>query len=210
MKPILAGKTKIAQFFFPDYIIWELSKKDKAIYLTFDDGPTPELTHQILNILTTKKVKATFFVVGENAQKHPKPIQDIVSNGHDIGNHTFNHLNGWNSSLLYYLKNVLKAQKVIKSDLFRPPYGKISFNQAKALKNRFNIIMWSILSYDFDKKISPDECLAMSLEAKPGNIVVFHDNIKSSENMLYALPKFIDFCLSKGYCFKTISEGLNA
>lgn len=209
MKPTLAGSSKIAKYFLPDYFIWELSPNDNAVYLTFDDGPTPELTNQILEILSIKKVKATFFIVGENVQKHPKLFQKIIDNNHCVGNHTFNHLKGWDSSNISYLKNILKASNYIPSNLFRPPYGKLSLNQAKSLTSRFKIIMWSILSYDYDKTVTAEECLSLSLDVKPGDIVVFHDNVKSSKNMLYSLPKFIDFCLAKGYHFKTINEGLS-
>ncbi len=209
MKPLLAGSSKYAKYFLPNYFIWKLSPIDNAIYLTFDDGPTQELTQKILNILTEKNIKASFFIVGENIIKQPELYQQIINAGHEVGNHTYNHLKGWDSSTISYLKNVLKASKLIKTKLFRPPYGKTSLGQANCLKKRFKIIMWSILTYDFDKNVSPEECLSLSLEVKPGNIVVFHDNIKSQKNLLYALPLFIDFCQSKGYIFKTISEGLN-
>ncbi len=209
MKNSLINPSKFAKHFFPNYLIWNFPNEVNSVFLTFDDGPTEELTVKILNILGEKKIKATFFIVGENIEKKPELYKQIINSGHEVGNHTHNHLKGWKSETISYFRNVLKASKQIDSALFRPPYGKITLRQAKYLKNRFDIIMWSVLTYDFDKTVSPEECLLLSMEVKPGNIVVFHDNVKSADNLLYALPRFIDFCLSKGYVFKTISEGLN-
>lgn len=203
----MINPSKFAKHFLPNYLIWDFPNEVNSVFLTFDDGPTQELTVKILDILQQKKVKATFFIVGENIQKHPDLFNQIINQGHEVGNHTYNHLKGWKSETIGYFRNVLKASKLIDSKLFRPPYGKITLRQAKYIKNRFDIIMWSILTYDFDKSVSPEDCLLLSMDVKPGNIVVFHDNIKSEDNLLYALPRFIDYCFSKGYKFKTISEG---
>ena len=195
---------KIAKTLSPSHLIWEGDKTNKAIYLTFDDGPTPQLCEKILEILEEKNIKANFFLVGENVKKHPELFQKIIAQGHGIGNHTYNHLKGWKSNWFNYTKNTLKASQLIDSNLFRPPYGKIKASQIRVLKKRFCIVMWSVLTYDIDKTVSKEKCLKNALKAKPGSIVVFHDNIKAAENMLYALPKFINHYLEKGYKFKVL------
>ncbi len=189
---------------FPD-LIWEVKTTNKEIFLTFDDGPHPKITPQVLKILDEFNVKATFFCVGENIDKHPDTYKQIVSNGHKTGNHSYNHLNGWKTSNAEYFSNIEKADNLIKSKLFRPPYGRISLSQIKLLSKKYSIIMWTILTYDYDKKVSREQCLSNSIKnTKSGSIVVFHDSLKSENNLLYALPLFLKYFLDKGYSFSLL------
>ena len=193
---------KIIRVFYPD-LIWQ--KNEQGIFLTFDDGPHPDITPAVLKILKDNDVKATFFCVGDNVKKYPEIYKDILSEGHRTGNHTFNHLNGWKTDNKTYIDNVLKAGEYIGSTLFRPPYGKIKRSQIKRLKKDFEIIMWSVLTYDFRKKTSPEKCLQNSFKGlKNGSIVVFHDNIKAEKNLFYALPRFIKTAKEKGLKFNVL------
>lgn len=196
---------RFVKHLLPNYY-WCIPNDKKEIFLSFDDGPTSELTEIILNILSKKNVKATFFLVGENVLKYPDLYNSILKEGHRVGNHTFNHLKGWETSNNEYVENVIKASDCIHSNLFRPPYGKISPRQGKLLKSQYKIIMWSVLTRDYDKKTSPEECLSRANRVKSGDIIVFHDHIKAQKNMLYALPRFIDFAQEKGFVFKTLPE----
>lgn len=191
---------------------WCFSSSKKEIYLTFDDGPTPEVTEFVLNQLDKYQAKGTFFCIGKNIKNHPEIFKRIITDGHSIGNHTQNHFNGWKKSTEDYLENVLKCEKIIskhttKSNLFRPPYGKIKSNQAKKLiNNSYKIIMWDVLSGDFDKSLSKEKCLQNVLKnSKKGSIIVFHDSIKASEKLYYILPKILEEFSKKGYQFKAIS-----
>lgn len=201
---------------FPNYV-WDFSSKDKILYLTFDDGPTPEITNWTLNTLKQYNAKATFFCIGNNIEKHPEIFNSIIEEGHHIGNHTHNHVKGWKTTKRAYINNVEQAQDTIvksitknkhlpKTNLFRPPFGKIKNSQAKALiKLKYKIIMWSVISIDWDKKLSKEQCLKNVIKyAKNGNIIVFHDSIKASKNMTYALPKVLEHFNNKGYIFKSI------
>ncbi len=184
---------------------WEVKTREKIIYLTFDDGPHPEITPEVLNILKEKDAKATFFVVGDNVRKHPETYDQILKAGHKTGNHCFNHLNGWKSTNKDYFDNVEQCKQWIKSDLFRPPYGRIKPSQIKVLKKQFRIIMWSVITYDFDQRLSPEKCLNIGIKkSKPGSIIVFHDSKKAADNMLYALPRFIDHFGGLGYRFDVL------
>ncbi len=193
---------KIIRAFYPD-LIWQ--KNEQGIFLTFDDGPHPGITPAVLKILKDSDVKATFFCVGDNVKKYPDIYKNIIDEGHKTGNHTFNHLNGWKTPTEPYIDNVLKADNLIDSKLFRPPYGKIKRSQIKELKKDFDIIMWSVLTYDFSKKTSPEKCFKNSLKGlKDGSIIVFHDNIKADKNLFYALPRFIKAAKEQGFEFKTL------
>lgn len=191
-------------------LIWKLPNTENRLFLTFDDGPIPQLTAEILKILSNFEVKASFFCVGENIQNHPHLYDRIIADGHDVGNHSYNHLSGWKTPAPNYVQNVKKANELISSTLFRPPYGQIRYDQIKLLKTHYQIIMWSILSGDFDPKLSPEECLFNVLQSKSGDIVVFHDNIKSTEKVLFALPRFLEHFLKKGFQFTLISEQLKS
>ncbi len=185
------------------------SVNDDNIYLSFDDGPIPDVTHFVLNTLDAFHIKATFFCIGENINKHPETFLDICGRGHRTGNHTMHHTNGWNTKTKDYIEEVSLCQAAInrynfssKPKLFRPPYGRISPKQILSLKNDYEIVMWSILSQDYRNDLTPAECLEGTLAAiKPGGIVVFHDSLKAQKNMQYTLPRMIEQLLEKGYKF---------
>lgn len=167
---------------------------DNEVYLTFDDGPHPDITPFVLDLLKEYDAKATFFCIGNNVLKYPFIYKRIIDEGHSVGNHTYQHLNGWKTSDKDYLEDIIHAQKYIDSKLFRPPYGRITRFQTQAIKAIFKIIMWDILSGDFDQKISGEECLANVLtNITAGSIVVFHDSEKAFGRLSYALPKTLQF-----------------
>ncbi|PHR13941.1 MAG: polysaccharide deacetylase family protein [Aequorivita sp.] len=179
--------------------IWAFSNKKDSVFLTFDDGPIPQVTPWVLDELKNHNAKATFFCIGENIEKHPEIFQRIIAEGHAVGNHTFNHLNGWKTETSEYIENTLLAEKLIASKLFRPPYGKTTSKQAKQLQQKgFKIIMWNVLSYDFDATLSEKKCLQNVLKIiKPGSIVVFHDSLKAEKNLRYVLPKVLEYLKEK-------------
>jgi len=195
--------------------VWDIPNQEKKIYITFDDGPIPEITEWVLTQLKNHDAKAAFFCIGNNIEKHPKIFHKIIEEGHAIGNHTFHHMNGWKTNTEEYLDNLLLCEEQIKkfsirslqSKLFRPPYGKIKSKQAKKiLQLGYKIIMWDILSADFDQNITPEKCLKNILSnIKTGSIIVFHDSVKSFENLEYVLPKTLDFIKKEGYEFGMIS-----
>ncbi len=189
-------------------LIWRFSVKEKIIFLTFDDGPIPELTPWVLDTLKIYQAKATFFCVGENVLKHPEIFKRLSDEGHATGNHTFNHLNGWQSENNAYFDNIKKCGEFIKSNIFRPPYGKIKRSQlySSFLNENFKVVLWDVLSYDFDKNVSPEKCLSNVLKnVKPGSIVVFHDNLKAEKNIKYALPKVLETLSGMGFRFEAIN-----
>ena len=174
----------------------------KVIYITFDDGPVSEVTPQILDLLDEYKVKATFFCVGENVKKFPEVYAEVIRRGHKTGNHTFNHLKGIQVSKNEYVGNVQKAAEYIDSNLLRPPYGRITFSQKKKLRNKFEIIMWDVLTQDYDKSLSPDKIMEnITRYSRNGSIVVFHDSIKAKDNVLTVLPQAINWWRKEGYSF---------
>ena len=213
----------VAKKMFPNYV-WDIATDDKVLYLTFDDGPTPEITNWVLGTLKTFHAKATFFCIGKNIEAHPDIFQNIVNDGHAIGNHTYNHLKGWKTVTEDYVTNVLKAERVLSSEfrvqgsefqkttdseistLFRPPYGQIKPSQGKKLLTLgYKIIMWDVLSFDWDKNVSKETCLKnVTSKATNGSIVVFHDSEKAFGNMKYALPKVLEHFSNKGYTFKAL------
>jgi len=183
-------------------VIWRKDPSEKVIYLTFDDGPVPEVTPLVLDILDEYNVKATFFSVGENVMKHPETYAEILRRGQKTGNHTFNHLKGFEMSLEAYLENVKKAAEYIDSKLFRPPYGRITFKQKKALASDYQIIMWDMITHDYNQKLSPATIMkTVKRYTRNGSIVVFHDSIKAKENVLCVLPQAIEYWKSEGYAF---------
>ena len=189
--------------------LWQVKTDGKGLYLTFDDGPIPNLTEWVLDVLEDKKISATFFCVGANIEKHPEIFQRILSEGHAIGNHTQNHLNGWDTSLESYVENVEHCQSVIEkhqveTDLFRPPYGRLRWQQKKGLVD-YQVVMWDVLSKDYLQTLSKEEVLNESIKAtESGSIIVFHDNLKAEENLRYALPRYIDHFKAKDYQFKRL------
>ncbi|TXD49626.1 polysaccharide deacetylase family protein [Polaribacter sp. IC073] len=199
--------------FFSKYV-WRFSLDTKEIYLTFDDGPTPEITDFVLDALKKYNAKATFFCIGKNIVNHPDIFNRIIIEGHAVGNHTQNHLKGWSTENEVYLENVEVCEKTItrygnatiQPKIFRPPYGKIKKSQAKEiLKKGYKIIMWTVLSADFDTSISKEKCLQNVLKnTKNGSIIVFHDSIKAAEKVSFVLPKVLKEFSKQGFTFKAI------
>jgi|SRR3954470_3129173 len=182
--------------------VWRMSKEEKKIYLTFDDGPIPEITPWVLDVLKANAVPATFFCVGENVKNHTAIYQRILKENHAVGNHTHSHVNGWKTTLPAYMENVQECATYVDTKLFRPPYGRIRKKQQRAVAERFTIIMWDVLSKDYDEKTSPEECFKnVSSHVRNGSIIVFHDSMKAKKNMQYALPRFIDFAKKNGFEF---------
>jgi peptidoglycan/xylan/chitin deacetylase (PgdA/CDA1 family) len=191
---------------FSNYV-WDIPTVEKKVYLTFDDGPTPEITAWVLNQLKAFDAKATFFCIGDNIRKYPEIFNSITLNGHTIGNHTFNHYNGWKTKTPEYIENVLLCKEAIQQlttdnrQLFRPPYGKIKNAQAKTLiASGYKIIMWDILSADFDATITPEKCLENVIKnVAPGSIIVFHDSAKAFKNLEYTLTITLQFLKDNQY-----------
>jgi peptidoglycan/xylan/chitin deacetylase (PgdA/CDA1 family) len=197
---------------FRNYI-WDIPNSENKIYLTFDDAPIPEITEWVLEELKKYNAKATFFCIGNNIEKHPSVFMKVINEGHSIGNHTFNHLNGWKTSTEEYLENFKQCEAIISNlqsttcNLFRPPYGKIKLSQSKKIRKLgYKIILWDVLSVDYDSSISPQKCLENVLEnASSGSIIVFHDSIKAFPNLEYTLPRVLENLSKRGYVF----DGIN-
>jgi len=187
---------------------WSIPVTDKSVFLTFDDGPTTELCPYILDTLDKYGAKATFFCVGENVAKNPEIFKMIIERGHKVGNHTYSHEDARDVSHSTFISSINKCNELVKSRLFRPPYGRIKPRLAKKIKRAgYKPIMWSVLSYDFDMEISAGFILRKIVnQTKPGSIVVFHDNLKAKRNLQIVLPRYLAFFKNKGYKFKTIPE----
>lgn len=186
-------------------LTWRRSSSSKVIYLTFDDGPVPDVTPLVLDLLDKYNVKATFFCVGENVRKYPELYKEILRRGHRTGNHTFNHIKGFNVPTSEYVANVDKAAEYIDSNLFRPPYGRIKRNQIRKLKSRYEIIMWDLLTFDYSQKMEKEAIMnRVKHQSRNGSIVVFHDSLKAKNNMLSVLPLAIEFWNSKDYTFELL------
>jgi peptidoglycan/xylan/chitin deacetylase (PgdA/CDA1 family) len=183
-------------------LVWEMpagSCSPQDVYLTFDDGPTPVITEWILGELARWDAKATFFCLGRNVEAHPDLCERIVAEGHRVGNHTCNHLTGWGGDVERYVDDVDRAARVIGGTLFRPPYGRITPVQARSLEGRYRIVMWNIISRDYNRALSPRACLDnVTNHVQPGDIVVFHDSAKAWRNMSYALPRTLEYLHSRG------------
>lgn len=195
---------QIAHFlkFFYRGLTWRVKTKSKEIYLTFDDGPIPEVTEKVLDILDKYNWKATFFCVGENVQKYPSVYQEVLKRGNHVGNHSFNHMRGFKTATEDYVANVRKASKYIDSKLFRPPHGRITYSQIKALKTDYDIVMWDVLAYDYDKRKTPTQIVKiLQRNLCKGSIVILHDSLKAENNVLSVLPQAIEFWQSKGYTY---------
>lgn len=195
-------------FFLKKYysnFVWKIPTTEKIIYLTFDDGPTPEITDWTLTTLKKFNAKATFFCIGANVVQYPEIFQQIISDGHAIGNHTHHHLNGWHTDKETYFRNIKKCEEVVKSNLFRPPYGRIKKSQYKLIKEDYKVIMWDVLSGDFDPKTTPEKCLKNVINnTTEGSVVVFHDSLKAADNLKYTLPKVLEYFTEKGYRFEGV------
>ena len=196
------------QYLWPKSL-WHMPRADKVIYLTFDDGPIPELTDWVLSTLSDFGAKATFFCVGENVEKNPEVFKRIIANGHRVGNHTHNHLNGQNELTASYLRNVILCDDAfykhdLRTDLFRPPYGRLKISQRQQLKNK-KIVMWDVLTKDYDQSLDSEVILEKSIKAtQPGSVIVFHDNLKAEENLKTVLPRYLTFFRDKGFEFKAL------
>lgn len=199
-------------FFLPllyPSLTWRIRSDEKDIYLTFDDGPVPGPTEFVLKQLGRFSIPATFFCIGDNIQKHPQIFQRIVEDGHSIGNHTVNHANGWRWKTEDYLRNVREFDAITEKagltqhvKLFRPPYGCVTNNQIKRLRD-YRIVMWDVLTQDYDRRLSPEVCLGRTIKAcRPGSIVVFHDSYKAERNMEYVLPRLVEHLVTEGFRFK--------
>ena len=231
MKLVPAKTPELVKSIFPSFV-WNIKTEEKILFLTFDDGPTPGVTDWVLELLENYNAKATFFCIGKNIESHPELFERIISQGHSIGNHTYNHLKGWKTKTNDYLKDVELTEHVIKDklqnatsknnndtswnleiedcdlNLFRPPYGKLKSNQSKALQALgYKIILWDVLSFDWDVTISEKDCLDNVLSsAQKGSIIVFHDSLKAQRNLKFALPRVLEHFSKKGFDFKSINE----
>ena len=189
---------------YPEAIV-RMDHNEKAVYLTFDDGPIPEVTPWVLDLLRKYDIKATFFMVGDNIRKYPDTFQQVVDEGHRIGNHTFNHIQGLHYRTKNYLANTMKANETMKTDLFRPPHGHMRMHQYMTLKKHFKIIMWDLVTRDYSKKLTPEQVLNnVKRFVRNGSIITFHDSLKSWNNgcLQYALPHSIEYLKQEGYEFK--------
>ncbi|HVS93707.1 MAG TPA: polysaccharide deacetylase family protein [Mucilaginibacter sp.] len=190
-------------------LLWNKQRAGSSIFVTFDDGPIPIVTPFVLNILKKHDAKATFFCIGDNIKKHPEIFGQVKNDGHTIGNHTFNHLKGWVTKDQVYLDNFLQCDHLVHSNLFRPPYGRIKRSQIRLLRKAkpgLQIVMWDVLSGDFDQKLSPEACLQNVLKhTRPGSIIVFHDSLKAFDRLEYVLPRAMDEWRKQGFSFDKIS-----
>ena len=191
---------------FPNFT-WKIPTDEKRLFLTFDDGPVADVTPWVLRTLADYDAKATFFCVGENIRKYPQIFAQIREAGHSVGNHTFNHLNGWATENIPYFHNVRHCAGLVNSELFRPPYGRLKPKQAQFLQRHYRVVMWDVLSGDFDPALSPQQCFRNVVNhAEPGSIVVFHDSLKARERLEYALPKVLEHFSALGYRFEALNE----
>ena len=194
---------QLIRYLYPS-AIWRMDKDERAVYLTFDDGPIPRVTPWVLDVLDRYGIKATFFMVGDNIRKHPDEFRMVVERGHRIGNHTFNHIRGLSYDINSYLENTDKAcRMMMNTNLFRPPHGYMSPKQYVELKKRYKIIMWDLVTRDYNRKFNGEQILQkVKKYVRNGSIITFHDSLKSEENIRYALPKAIEWLMEQGYEFK--------
>lgn len=192
------------RWIYPD-ALWRMDKREKVVYLTFDDGPIPEVTPFVLDILDRYNIKATFFMVGDNVRKYPEIFEMVKSRGHRVGNHTFNHIGGFLHSIRGYLNNVEKADGYIHSNLIRPPYGWMKWEQYFFLRRHYQLVMWDLVTRDYSCHLNADDVFNnVRRYARNGSIITFHDSLKSIDKLRTALPRSIEWLQSKGYNFKTI------
>ena len=214
MKPYFIRTPRHLKFIFSNWI-WRFSSKEKVLYLTFDDGPTPEITEWTLQELKKHNAKATFFCLGKNIAEHPAIFQKIIEEKHSVGNHTNNHLNGWKTKTDDYLQNMEDAEKHFEnnsklitqsSKLFRPPYGRLTPKQSREIRKKgYKIVMWDVLSADFDPAVSNEKCLENVIRnIQNGSIIVFHDSVKASEKLRFVLPQLLEYYSAKGFDFNSI------
>ena len=189
--------------------IWHVNNNANSVYLTFDDGPHPTITPFVLDVLNKYNAKATFFCIGKNVIENPEIYQRIINEGHAIGNHTHNHCNGWKVDSLEYIDNITQAANYIQSNLFRPPYGRITASEIKGIYKKnpdMKIVMWDVLTGDFDINLTPEKCLKHAVNStKPGSIIVFHDSEKAFKRLEYSLPRFLKHCQENGWQLKKLN-----
>lgn len=192
------------RWIYPD-ALWRVNKYERAVYLTFDDGPIPIITPKVLDILDHYKVKATFFMVGENVIKHPDEFLMVKQAGHRIGNHTYNHIGGMLHGVRSYLNNVEKASELLHTDLVRPPYGWMKWEQYLFLRHRYQLVMWDVVTRDYSNRLNAQQVLFnVKRYTRPGSIITFHDSIKSEDKLWYVLPRSIEWLHSQGYVLRTL------
>lgn len=187
--------------------IWRMDKEQKAVYLTFDDGPIPEATPFILETLKKYNIKATFFMVGDNVRKYPEIFEMVKAEGHRIGNHTYNHLSGMRHTTITYIDNVQKANELLQTDLFRPPHGWMRYPQFGLLSLKYKVIMWDLVTRDYSNRLNADDVVNnVKRYTRNGSIITFHDSLKSIDKLRTALPESIEWLISQGYEFKTFTH----
>jgi peptidoglycan-N-acetylglucosamine deacetylase len=202
----LVKTPQFIQNLFPNYT-WRIPTQEKVMYLTFDDGPVPEVTPWVLKQLRAYDAQATFFCVGENIREHREVFDAVVEEGHAVGNHTFSHINGWATDNIPYFLNVRRCAHQVHSDLFRPPYGRLMPKQSQFLQRHYRIVMWDVLSGDFDPDISKEQCLKNVLNnARKGSIVVFHDSLKSKNTLQFVLPAVLKHYAQQGFRFERLEK----
>ena len=212
MKKYWVKTGRLAKRLFSNFV-WDIPSAQKTVYLTFDDGPHPDVTPWVLQTIKEHNIKAVFFCIGDNIERHPETFKQIIEEGHTIGNHTFNHLNGWNTANAVYTDNFEKCEVAIAkriaapAKLFRPPYGRIKSAQSKWVRNKgYKIVMWDVLSADFDQSITPQQCLHnVTGSVTGGSIIIFHDSLKAQANLRYALPKAIEYLKENDFRFGVVA-----
>jgi len=193
------------QRIFPS-LVWRYVQAD-SVYLTFDDGPVPEATPYVLDLLQDYNAKATFFCIGDNVRKHPEIYQRVLDEGHAVGNHTYSHPHAWKTDANTYMSDIEQAAGYIDSRLFRPPYGKLWPRQAQAISQTYDVVMWDVLSGDYDPKLTPQQCLHnVTKHTKAGSVIVFHDSVKAIEKLKIILPKVLQHCHNQGWLMAAITS----
>lgn len=188
---------------------WRIKTSERIVYLTFDDGPCPDTTPQVLDLLDRYGIQATFFCVGDNVRKYPKLFAQLRQRGHGVGNHTMHHLKGFNTEYEKYLSDISDANTLIKSGLMRPPYGRITQRQLRTLRTQYSVVMWDVITRDYNPKLSPERIMHIVQHyTRCGSIIVFHDSLKAAHNMLTALPQAIEWLQQQGYKFEVLNEDL--
>lgn len=202
MSKLIEQPPLLYRLLFPE-AIWRVRRKErKVVYLTFDDGPIPEVTPWVLDLLDRYEIKATFFLVGDNVRKYPHLFEELKKRGHSYGNHTMHHLQGFKVRSIKYMRDLTEADELIRSPLFRPPHGLIRWSQARAIKKHYNIVMYDLVTRDYSKRLSPEEVLVnVKKYTRNGSIIVFHDSLKAEKNLRVALSAAIEWLKSEGYEF---------
>ena len=199
---IIEQPAKFLRWLYPG-ALWRMDPTERAVYLTFDDGPIPEVTPWVLEVLEHYDVRATFFMVGDNVRKHPREFEMVRERGHRLGNHSFNHIGGFRHGVSSYVRNVDKANAYLHTDLYRPPHGWMKWQQYRAIRERYRVVMWDLVTRDYSTRLNGcDVLLNVRRFARPGSIITFHDSLKSQDKLLYALPRAIAWLQSQGYAFR--------